>query len=521
MKNSKIANVLRGTIAGVSNSVILVILNLLSRNLFLEYIGIDYLSVAQVINNLLTVIAFSELGLFNAVIYMLYKPVSANNKEKIILILYLYRKFNQYVGISIAIIGLLAIPTLHLFIRTDIPLSTVILIYLMNLFTVVLSYFYTYRAVLLSANQCDYVVSIIYTIFSFIRIIIQCFIVYLTHDYIVFLIVGLAATILQNSAVFYKAGKMYPYICDISKQKIVFQNRTELLNERKILKRNIMSMAFVKITGIAINNTDIIIASWINTIMVGLCSNYMLISNYLKSIIGVFQNVLMHSIGISLTEKNISDRYALFQQINLINTFIAGIVFVCLSVLWNDFIIIWIGEKYVIDEILFISILMKVVWTLITSSIWMFRDSLGLFNKVKYMLLLNTVMNILFSILLGYFVGIPGVFFATIIADIMTNFWYDSNLVYRTTFKKKNALKYQMHIFENIISTAILSYFLILCMSDWNITIFNWLFKLFICILIYTLFFFVRFRKKRAFQMLLQKYLYPIFRKILKRRDCF
>ena len=71
MKKSKAYNVLLSTLTGLSNSIILLILNLISRNLFLQYIGIEYLSVAQVINDLLTVIAFSELGVTNAVLYML------------------------------------------------------------------------------------------------------------------------------------------------------------------------------------------------------------------------------------------------------------------------------------------------------------------------------------------------------------------------------------------------------------------------------------------------------------------
>ena len=97
MKKSKAYNVLLSTLTGLSNSIILLILNLISRNLFLQYIGIEYLSVAQVINDLLTVIAFSELGVTNAVLYMLYTPVATNNRDKVIKILYLYRNFNRYV----------------------------------------------------------------------------------------------------------------------------------------------------------------------------------------------------------------------------------------------------------------------------------------------------------------------------------------------------------------------------------------------------------------------------------------
>ena len=95
MKHSKIYNVIRNTGMGICNSLVLLGLNLLSRNLFLQYVGLEYLSMAQVINNMLTLAAFSELGLSNAVLYMLYKPVAQKNEMAIMQILFLYRQFNR------------------------------------------------------------------------------------------------------------------------------------------------------------------------------------------------------------------------------------------------------------------------------------------------------------------------------------------------------------------------------------------------------------------------------------------
>lgn len=505
MKKSKAYNVLLSTLTGLSNSIVLLVLNLISRNLFLQYIGIEYLSVAQVINDLLTVIAFSELGLTNAVLYMLYTPVATKNKDKVIRILYLYRNFNRYVGICIAIIGLLVMPTLSLFIRTDVSYNIVQLIYLMNLFTSVSSYFYTYRSVMLSVNQKDYVASIISTVCSVIRIIVQCIIIYYTHDYILFLLTSIIATVLQNAIIYYKVGKMYPYICNLSKLNI--NKKVEINQEKKDLKSNILSMAFVKMTGIAIHNTDTIIISSINTIMVGICANYTTISNYIRSLINIFQNVLVHSIGISVAEKNEEKRYELFQQIYLINIFIAGFVFIGLANLWNDFIVLWIGDKYLLDKMIFIALLINVSWNLMVSTVWMFRDTLGLFKNVKYMLLLNTIIKVILSIILGYYFGVAGVFIATVISDIFTDFWYDSNLVFKKAFGKKNAIKYQISVLVNMLLISVISYLLIFFMSSWNITIYNWLLKLFIIIVVYIVFFILKFGKTEAFRMLYINYI--------------
>ena len=210
MERTKTVNVIRSTATGIANSLIILLLNLISQKLFLQYIGIEYLSVAQVITNLLVVLSFTELGLSHSVTYMLYEPVASDNREEICRILHLYRKFNRYVGCIIGIVGLFFMPFLHLFIKTGIDIYMIYIIYLLNLFTSVSSYFYSYRNVLLGAHQKDYVSSIISTAVSLGRVIIQCFLIYITHSYLVFLIVGLCASIIQNAIIYFLTGKMYP-----------------------------------------------------------------------------------------------------------------------------------------------------------------------------------------------------------------------------------------------------------------------------------------------------------------------
>ena len=502
MKESKVRNVLRSAFAGVANYAVLFFLNLLSRNLFLQYIGLDYLSMAQVINNLLTVIAFSELGLSNAVLFMLYRPVAERDKNKIVRILYLYRQFNRDVGGAIGVLGLLFMPFLSLFIRTDIPLYTVNFIYVLNLAGAVSTYFYNYRSVLLSANQKDYVASLVSTVVSFFRVGIQCGVIYLTRDYILFLLTGIFASVLQSAIVYIQTGRMYSFIRRFDS---VHESK-ELKTESKELRKNIFSMSSVRIAGIVIDNTDTILLSLIDTLLVGLCANYMMISNGIKGVVSIVQNTFLHSVGISLAEKGTEQRFLLFSQLLMLNTYLSGIIIVVLFVSWNAFVVLWIGDRYVIDFWLFFALLLNLGWNFMISPIWIFRDASGMFIYVRKMLLLNAGLNIGFSVLLGWKIGGAGGFLGTVLADFCTDFWYDSNIVYKKVFGQANSYVYLRHVLENMSSSILIGITLYYLMSDWSRTVLDWFIQSGIACVAYTIWFYFRYRRTESFCSLCNRF---------------
>lgn len=513
MKHSKIYNVIRNTGMGICNSLVLLGLNLLSRNLFLQYVGLEYLSMAQVINNMLTLAAFSELGLSNAVLYMLYKPVAQKNEMAIMQILFLYRRFNRYVGGAIFAIGLLIMPIIPYFIRTEIPYTTVYFVYILNLFSTASTYLYTYRSILLSANQKDYIASVISAVISVLRVTIQCFVIWYLHDYIIFLIVGIVMLAVQNLLIYVQTGQMYPFI-----KRLSYINCDSLEKLKTELKKNVLSLCAVRVAGLVINNTDTIIISWLNTLLVGLCANYMSICFYVKQFASIAQNALLHSVGISLAEKDSIEKYKLFRLIFLGNSYFSVIVIICLLVLWDDFIILWIGKEYLIERWIVYSLVLNVGWGMLISPCWIFRDASGLFVYVRNMLLCNAFFNLLFSVVSGIYFGAAGVFFSTVVADIFTNFWYDSNLLYKKTFGQTGSKKYMFKVFENIITGFVFGYAIDYLICGYlDINVYTWLVKLHICFFAYSIYYFLRYRKTSEWGELVDRLLFPLLAKVYRR----
>lgn len=506
MGNSKLKNVIRSTFFGCLYHLSKFVMGLVSRKLFLLYIGIEYLSVAQVISSLLTVLSFSEMGIQNAVLFMLYKPMAEENISDIQQLTMLYRKFNRYVGCAVFVIGLLIMPFLGTFIDTQVPMQMVYLIYVINLLYSASTYFLSYRTVLLSAAQKDYITSIIVTIISVGSVVIQCGVIYFTEDYILYLLTGIFFSVASNAAVYYIVGEKMPYIKNLREIKADPYTHEEL-------KKNIKATFAIRICGIVIDNADNIIVSLIHTLMVGYCSNYTAVTTNIKSFVSTFQSSLLHSLGVANAGKSSDEKYRLFKKVVLVNTFLAGVITVPLGVLWDEFIVLWLGEAYVVSSLIVWSLLLNFCCQLIDASIWQFRDTTGMFVYVKGALILDAIVNIVLSVIMGKCMGIAGVYLATVVSNYLTYYWYDAKVIYTRVFQVAAYKKYVLYLTGNIAGIMALSYGLKSLLSGWQQGIVFWLFKGVISVFAFIIVFWLVYGRRSECRELLELLKWFVYRK--------
>lgn len=470
--------VFKNTLFGAANVLLSLVLNFISRKLFLNYIGIEFLSVNQVIASILTVLTFSEAGLNSAIVYMLYKPFARNDTEEVNRILRLYRKVNRIIAALIMGVGLLLIPMLPLFINIDIPASSIVLIYVMYLFNASFSYILSYRTVLFSSDQKAYIPSMISTFVSLARLILQCGVIYITHNYFWFLGVTILLNFLNYVIQYFIAQKYYPYVTEKSVKPSTPEQKTAL-------KNNVISMFSINLSNIIITNTDNILISAISTIMVGYCANYISITSALESMMNNMYQALMHALGNYGVSSSAEQKHTMFNHIRFINNTLASFTTVCVAILADDFVVLVFGQQYSIPLILFISIILKYYWKLTNSIIWMYRDAGGLFRKAQKILLLDAALNILLSVVLGQLIGVSGVYFATVVADIFTNFYFISGLIYRELFQRSSNTEYIFNQLKDLFGTVLLILICYLATRTLSTSILGFLAKMLICFVIY------------------------------------
>lgn len=432
---SRKRNYLKNLSFGFLNQITVFILSFVSRTVFIYYLGAEYLGINSLFYNILYVLSIADLGFGNAILFHLYKPIAENDKEKIKGYVTFFKNAYIIVGAAILVLGLCVIPFLDKIVNLPSEMNNIILIYILFLLDSSLSYFACHKKALIEAHQKTYVLNNISLICYIITTVLQLVFLYVTKDYIIYLIIKVICTVLNNYMIVRYANKNYPYC-----------NEKGHLNkvEKKSLFESIKSLFIYKIGSALLYGTDNIIISMtktLGTIVVGIYSNYNMIIESLNKITTVIFTSLMSIVGNFNSTENLERKKDLFLSLNLFSFWFYTVCTVCLYFVMDDFIRIWLNDSYVVGHDVLIAILVNYYIVGILQPIWIFRDTTGLFNKTKNIFLLTAFINIIASIILTNLMGLSGVIFGTVIARLTTSVWFEPYVIYKDYFHE-NVSKY-------------------------------------------------------------------------------
>ena len=183
---------------------------------------------------------------------------------------------------------------------------------------------------------------------------------------------------------------------------------------------------------VLLNNTDnILISVIVSTIYVGYYSNYYLLIQYINAYIYIFSTGLLASIGNVNTENNAKKSFTLFNTLLLVYAFIGSVITCVFFCCVQSFIPIWLGKEYLLSDSTVIAIIILMYTTTLANPVWMYRETMGLFNQVKYVLIPTVILNVIFSIIFGKIWGVSGIIFATTFSKFLTTYWYEPIILYK------------------------------------------------------------------------------------------
>lgn len=435
-------------IFGFANQIITLVLSFISRTIFIRVLGVDYLGINGIFTDVLSLLSMADLGFNIAMVYSLYKPISENDHVKISKLINFYKKIYNIIAVSITVIGIALIPFLKYIINLEKDIPHLILYYLFSLASVVISYLYVYKTSIIVADQKNYLVSKITIVVNFVKVLAQIVILIIFKNYIIYLIVNVITNFLNNYIASKKAEKLYPYI----------KEKNELEKEdKKSIFENMKSVFLYKLSSLLLGATDnTLISIIVGTVAVGFYSNYLMITNKILAIIQIVFGSLTASIGNVIIKEKSQKRYEIFAAAQSVSFIICGIVVTSFTVIINDFIRIWLGEEFVFGYIVICAIALNMYLGCVLQPLWTYREATGLYVKTKYTMLLAAIINVLLSVALGKIMGIAGILFASVIARLVTYFWYEPYLLFREYFKRQ-VYKYYLSILRNILFIAVVT----------------------------------------------------------------
>ncbi|EHK2338409.1 lipopolysaccharide biosynthesis protein [Clostridium perfringens] len=507
----RINNSIKNIITSVLGQFITIGLNFTTRSIFILMLGNEFLGINGLFTNIISILALAEMGIGSAIIYSLYKPIAEKDYIKIKGLMSFYNSAYKVISLIILIVGVAIIPLIPKIAKSDINNFRLIIIYLLFLCNSVASYLYAYKKSIIVADQKDYILSIYRNIFKVILNILQVIILIITKNYEMFLIIQIVVTITENILVAKKVDKMYTFLLNKDNVKLGKKEKNSII-------KNVKALLYHKIGGVIVNSTDnILISKFVGITSVGLYSNYYLIIGALNLLIGQSFSALTASVGNLNAVESKEKSYNTYKLILFINFWIAGFSSICLWILFEPFITLWIGKQYLFKNYIVLIIVINFYILTIRRTTLLYKDSCGLFWNDRYKPIIESVVNIIVSIVLAPKLGISGVFIGTFISTLSSAFWMEPYVLYKYGFNRKVREYFKMFIVYTIIIILVGFSTTIICNTMTGTEIIVFIKKICVCILVPNGLLSICFHKKDEFKQVINLIKY-ILNNILKYR---
>ncbi len=456
----RLKNIAKNFVAGMAMQIIIEILRFVVRTVFIYTLTQAYLGINGLFSSILNILNISELGIGAAIVAEMYKPLANNDTEKLKSLMVFYRKAYLCIGWAFLGIGLALMPFLPSLMKETTELVNIYFVYLLLLLNSVVSYWFSsYKLSIVTASQKNYALIPLQSIIHVGGALAQILALLLlrttpTLSFYVYSILGIATTITINLLSARKAVKMFPLL----KEKKAIPLSKE---ERHHIGKNVYALSVSKVSSAALNSIDnIVIASvFVSGVsVVGVYSNYTMITTFVTSFMTILANALIPSLGELCAGESITKKEETFNNLQIFYFWLFGFCSICLWILLNPFIGgIWLNTEWLLSDNCVDLIALNFLCGGLMSTVFRFVAVEGLFWHNRFSYIISAVLNIILSFALAKPLGMEGILLATVISTVVSCS-IGPHIVYKYIFHK-SAVNCYIKYFGNIlivIATALI-----------------------------------------------------------------
>lgn len=393
----------------LTNAVILVTAFVVQKTL-VETMGSDYNGINGLFSSILAMMSLADLGIGTAIIYHMYRPVAEKDWQKINSLLCFYKRC--YIGISgvVLLIGLVVSPFLTLLVG-DVDISdSIYLIYALFLVDCLCSYFLAYKKSLLYADLMNYIPDAIYFVVYLIQNALQIYVLMAFQNFILFLIVKSLGKCVSNLFISLYISKKYPQTRGRDIEPVEREVREDIVTKVK-------GLLFHKLGKILVTGSDSIVLTGVLGIgAMSLYTNYRLIISGVTALFSRIFEILTNSVGNFLLDSDQNRRLDIYQKIDFLNFWCFGCVAVGMYAIIQPFLILWQGEKFLLDKAVVFVLVINFYLEGMRASVNTFKEAAGIFHEDRKIPMIEALVNLAVSVILAKLLGIAGVFLGTIIS---------------------------------------------------------------------------------------------------------
>lgn len=407
------------------------VLQFFSRKIFLDYLGAEVLGLNTTAQNLLGFLNLAELGIGAAVSYNLYRPLFDEDRQAINDIVsiqgWLYRRIAIIVTIGACVL-MCFFPLI--FAKAEVPVWYIYGTFLALLVSALLGYFVNYRQIVLSADQKEYKITCCVQGSKIIKIFLQMLAIsLLSNGYVWWMILEIVFAVVTSIVLDITIKNEYPWLCP----KICLGKELQYRYPAIISKTK--QVFFHKIGGFVLSQTSpLVIYAYASLTLVAIYGNYMLIVSGLIALMNALLNGINAGVGNLIAEGDAMKIKSVFWKISTLRMWMASVVCFGMYMLGDAFIILWVGEEYIMPHFAFI-ILIIITFIQLTRTYEVFLAAYGLFKDI-WAPLIEATINLGMSILLGRYFGLTGILSGVLISLLVIICGWKPYFLYREGFKE-------------------------------------------------------------------------------------
>lgn len=406
------------------------ILQFYSRKIFLDYLGTEILGLNTTATNILQFLNLAELGIGSAVGFSLYKPIATDDKQSINEIIsfqgIIYRRIAIIIIISAAVIMIL-FPLI--FEKAKLPIWYAYASFGVLLWGSLLGYFVNYKQILLSAAQLEYRIAYSYKSVILVKVLFQILSMkLLPYPYLSWLALEFIFPTLASYTLAKQTKKCFPYLKERGTLK-------ELRSKYSVIETKIKQVFFHQISGFALTQTSpLIIYAYINLEEVTLYGNYMLIILGINSLMLAVFNSVVAGVGNYLVNAETKKSLELFDELFSLRFLFAFVCVISFFHLTQIFIGLWIGSDYLLSDRIVVILTVTLFINIIRYAAGTFLSAYGIYSDIGAPII-ETILNIGLSIILGYYYGLEGILMGVVISTFIIALVWKAYYLFKVGFK--------------------------------------------------------------------------------------
>ncbi len=421
------------------------------RTVMIRCLGEEYVGLNSLFTSILQVLSISELGIGEALIFYLYKPMAKGDKKRVNEILYLYKLAYRIIGIIILCVALVLIPFLPKLVKGDVPGDiNMYVLYLIYIFDLLVSYFYkSYCLSIFQTNQSLYYRYRSESVIWVIVYSLQIYFIIRFKTYYGYVMMIPVATIMINTATWFLARKYYPdYRPDGKPEKSFYPD----------FWKKVMAMSLMKLRDVFRFSLDsIVISSFLGLVILAKYNNYFLIFASAGMFINILSKAMLQSLGNSVATENIESNRGVIKMYSFLLQFLLLVICSGMMCLYNIFITCWIGEEYQYPWYTVALFVITFYLQQMAGITGLIRNSTGIWSVGKWIPIAETIVNLVMDVVLVQFFNENGVLIGTIVSLVMINIPFETMVMFREYFKE-NAFKVLFdYVLNAIIAAGIIS----------------------------------------------------------------